>query len=85
MAFTMGCKGVSIGMQSLWELQVSNLSVISNIFVGQTEAPLVIKPFLDKLTRSELMAIMTGGMATIAGGVMAAAGRLDNHLRQPMV
>ena len=48
------------------------LSVISNIFVGQTEAPLVIKPFLDKMTKSELLAIMTGGMATIAGGVMAA-------------
>lgn len=48
------------------------LSVISNIFVGQTEAPLVIKPFIDKMTKSELLAVMTGGMATIAGGVMAA-------------
>lgn len=49
-----------------------SLSVISNIFVGQTEAPLVVKPFLERMTRSELMAVMTGGMATIAGGVMAA-------------
>jgi CNT family concentrative nucleoside transporter len=40
--------------------------------VGQTEAPLVIKPFIDKMTKSELLAVMTGGMATIAGGVMAA-------------
>ncbi|WP_020402938.1 NupC/NupG family nucleoside CNT transporter [Gracilimonas tropica] len=48
------------------------LSVVSNIFVGQTEAPLVIKPFIEKLTKSELMVVMTGGMATIAGGVMAA-------------
>lgn len=49
-----------------------SLSVTANIFVGQTEAPLVIRPYLEKLTMSELMAVMTGGMATIAGGVMAA-------------
>ncbi len=49
-----------------------SLSVTANIFVGQTEAPLVIRPFLRTLTHSELMAVMTGGMATIAGGVMAA-------------
>lgn len=49
-----------------------SLSVSANIFVGQTEAPLVVRPFLEKMTRSELMAVMTGGMATIAGGVMAA-------------
>jgi len=49
-----------------------SLSVTANIFVGQTEAPLVIKPYLEKMTYSELMAVMTGGMATIAGGVMAA-------------
>lgn len=48
-----------------------SLSVTANIFVGQTEAPLVIKPFIKNLSRSELLAIMTGGMATIAGGVMA--------------
>ena len=49
-----------------------SLSVSANIFVGQTEAPLVVRPYLEKMTRSELMAVMTGGMATIAGGVMAA-------------
>ncbi|WP_420455213.1 NupC/NupG family nucleoside CNT transporter [Rubrivirga sp.] len=48
-----------------------SLSVSANIFVGQTEAPLVIKPYVKTLTRSELMAVMTGGMATIAGGVLA--------------
>lgn len=49
-----------------------SLSVTANIFVGQTEAPLVVRPYLKGMTRSELMAVMTGGMATIAGGVMAA-------------
>ena len=49
-----------------------SLSVTANIFVGQTEAPLVIRPYLSGMTMSELMAVMTGGMATIAGGVMAA-------------
>ncbi len=48
-----------------------SLSAAANIFVGQTEAPLVIKPYVKEMTDSELMAIMTGGMATIAGGVMA--------------
>jgi len=47
-----------------------SMSASANIFVGQTEAPLLIKPYLDKMTRSELLAIMIGGMATIAGGVM---------------
>tara|TARA_R110002072_G_scaffold1989_1_gene16263 strand:- start:40629 stop:41843 length:1215 start_codon:yes stop_codon:yes gene_type:complete len=49
-----------------------SLSAAANIFAGQTEAPLVVKPFIDKMTRSELMALMTGGMATVAGGVLAA-------------
>ena len=49
-----------------------SLSVSANIFVGQTEAPLVVRPFLKGMTQSELMAVMAGGMATIAGGVMAA-------------
>ncbi len=47
------------------------LSASANIFVGQTEAPLLIKPYLSRMTRSELLAVMIGGMATIAGGVMA--------------
>ncbi|MBC96849.1 MAG: NupC/NupG family nucleoside CNT transporter [Halobacteriovoraceae bacterium] len=49
-----------------------SLSAAANIFAGQTEAPLVVKPFIGKMTRSELMALMTGGMATVAGGVLAA-------------
>ena len=49
-----------------------SLSAVSNIFVGMTEAPLVIKAYLDDLTRSEMMAVMAGGMATIAGTVMGA-------------
>lgn len=46
------------------------LSAAANVFVGQTEAPLLVKPYLKKMTRSELMALMTGGMATIAGSVL---------------
>ena len=48
-----------------------SLSCASNIFVGQTESPLLIRPFVQQATRSELMAIMCGGFATIAGGVLA--------------
>jgi CNT family concentrative nucleoside transporter len=61
-----------------------SLAAAANIFMGQTEAPLVIKPYLARMTRSELLALMVGGMATIAGGVLAAyvsfgqaAGRAD--------
>ncbi|MEW6306300.1 MAG: nucleoside transporter C-terminal domain-containing protein [Verrucomicrobiota bacterium] len=61
-----------------------SLAAAANIFMGQTEAPLVIKPYLLRMTRSELLALMTGGMATIAGGVLAiyvsfgeAVGRMD--------
>lgn len=49
-----------------------SLAAAANIFVGQTEAPLVVRPFLPKMTRSEIMALMSGGFATVAGGVMAA-------------
>ncbi len=57
------------------------LSASANIFVGQTEAPLMIKPFVASLTRSELMCVMTGGFATVAGGVMAAyVGLLGPHV-----
>ena len=47
------------------------LSVSANIFVGQTEAPLIVRPFIKNMTKSELMAVMTGGFATVAGGVLA--------------
>lgn len=49
-----------------------NLSTTANIFLGQTEAPLLIKPYLEKMTRSEILCIMVGGMANTAGGVLAA-------------
>ncbi len=49
-----------------------SLSASANIFVGQTEAPLLIRSYVGKMTRSELMAVMTGGFATVAGGVLAA-------------
>ena len=48
-----------------------SMSAAANIFVGQTEAPLVVRPFIPKMTRSELFAIMVGGLASIAGSVMA--------------
>lgn len=48
-----------------------SLAAAANIFVGQTEAPILVRPFLPKMTRSELMAVMTGGFATVAGGVLA--------------
>ena len=49
-----------------------SLSAAGNIFLGQTESPLLIKPYIEKMTRSEILCIMAGGMATIAGGVFAA-------------
>jgi len=64
MRWTMGTSGAE------------TLSCSSNIFVGQTEAPLLIRPFLEEMTESELHAIMVGGFATIAGGVLAGYIRL---------
>jgi len=49
-----------------------SLAAAGNVFLGQTEAPLLVRPYLDRMTRSEMLCLMTGGMATIAGGVMAA-------------
>lgn len=49
-----------------------SLSVAGNIFLGQTESPLLIKPYLEKMSRSEMLLVMSGGMATLAGGVLAA-------------
>ena len=60
MARTMGVSGAE------------SLSNSANIFVGQTEAPLVVRPYLEKMTRSELMAIMVGGFSNTAGGVLGA-------------
>ena len=49
-----------------------SLSVAGNIFLGQTEAPLMIKAYLERMTKSEILLVMVGGMATVAGGVLAA-------------
>ncbi len=65
-------KGMAWVMQKTMRTSgAETLSAAANIFVGQTEAPLVVKPYLAKMTLSELMAIMTGGFATIAGSVLA--------------
>jgi CNT family concentrative nucleoside transporter len=64
--------GVAWAMQKTMKTSGSEtLSAAANIFVGQTEAPLMVKPFVKGMTQSELMAVMVGGFATIAGGVMA--------------
>jgi concentrative nucleoside transporter, CNT family len=66
-------KGVAWVMQRTMGTSGSEtLSASGNIFVGQTEAPLLVRPFIAGMTQSELMAVMTGGFATVAGGVMAA-------------
>ena len=66
-------RGTSWIMQRLMRTSGSeSLAAAANIFMGQTEAPLVIRPYLPKMTRSELLALMIGGMASIAGGVLAA-------------
>ena len=51
--------------------RAESVSAAANIFVGQTEAPLVIRPFLPTMTKSELFAVMTGGLASVAGSVLA--------------
>lgn len=66
-------KAIAIVMQkTMGTSGAESLSAAANIFVGQTEAPLVVRPFIERMTLSELHCIMVGGMATIAGGVMAA-------------
>ena len=61
-------KGVS---KILGTSGAETFSAVGNIFLGQTEAPLLVKPYIKNMTRSEICAIMVGGMATVAGGVMA--------------
>lgn len=66
-------RGMAKGMQKMLGTSgAETLSVSANIFIGQTESPLLIKPYIDNMTRSELLTVMAGGMATIAGGIMAA-------------
>lgn len=66
-------KGIAWVMSKAMKMSgAESLSAAANIFVGQTEAPLLIKPYIGNMTRSEILCVMVGGMATIAGGVMAA-------------
>ena len=66
-------KGIAWVMQkTLRTSGAETLSASGNIFLGQTEAPLLIKPFVSAMTRSELITVMVGGFATVAGGVLAA-------------
>jgi CNT family concentrative nucleoside transporter len=66
-------QGMAWGMQKVLRVSGSeSLSVAANVFIGQTEAPLVVRPYIAKMTESELFTMMVGGMATIAGAVLAA-------------
>ena len=66
-------KGMALILTKLMGISgAESLSVAGNIFLGQTEAPLMIKAYLDKMTKSEILLVMIGGMATVAGGVLAA-------------
>jgi CNT family concentrative nucleoside transporter len=65
-------RGLARGM--LWSMRVSgaeSLNAAANIFMGQTEAPLMVKPYLESMTRSELLALMIAGMATMSAGIIA--------------
>ncbi len=66
-------KGIAWVMNKTMRLSgPEGLAAAANVFIGQTEAPLIVKPYLEKFTRSEMMCLMTGGLATIAGSVFAA-------------
>jgi len=63
----------AIGMRKTFGLSgAESLAAVGNVFLGQTEAPLLVRPYIEKMTRSELLCLMGGGMSTIAGGVLAA-------------
>ena len=66
-------KGLALLLTKLLKISgAESLSVAGNIFLGQTEAPLMIKAYLERMNRSEILLVMIGGMATVAGGVLAA-------------
>lgn len=65
-------RGMAWVMSRMMKLSgAESLAAASNVFVGQTEAPLIVKPYIPKMTKSEILALMVGGMATIAGSVFA--------------
>jgi len=65
-------KNISLLMEKTMKTSgAETLSISANIFVGQTEAPILIRPYISLMTKSELMAVMVGGFATVAGSVMA--------------
>ncbi|WP_088330565.1 NupC/NupG family nucleoside CNT transporter [Lacimicrobium sp. SS2-24] len=73
-----------IGGAIRWLLKTSrpeSMSATANIFVGQTEAPLVVRPFIPTMTRSELFAVMVGGLASVAGSVLAGYAGLGVELK----
>ncbi|MFT5210982.1 MAG: CNT family concentrative nucleoside transporter, partial [Flavobacterium sp.] len=61
--------------------QVESLSATANIFVGQTEAPLVVRPYINRMTNSELFAVMVGGMASVAGAVLVGYASMGVELK----
>jgi concentrative nucleoside transporter, CNT family len=66
-------KGLAVALTKILNISgAESLSVAGNIFLGQTEAPLLIKAYLEKMSKSEILLVMVGGMATVAGGVLAA-------------
>jgi CNT family concentrative nucleoside transporter len=70
------------GLQKLLKTsKPESLSATANIFVGQTEAPLVVRPYIAKMTQSELFAIMVGGLASVAGSIMAGYAGLGIELK----
>ena len=72
-----GVRGIAVVMQRvLGASGAESLNIAANVFMGQSEAPLTIRPYLARLTESELMAVMTGGMATISGALLIAYVRI---------
>ena len=80
MQFVVGTLGGCI-RRLLGTSHAESVSAVSNIFVGHTDAPLVVRPYLEKMTHSELFAVMTGGCATIAGAVMMGYAEMGVDLR----
>jgi CNT family concentrative nucleoside transporter len=66
--------------KALGTSQAESMSATANVFVGQTEAPLVVRPYIDRMTRSELFAVMTGGLSTVAGSVLVGYSLLGARL-----